>query len=144
MSAGLASVTRLRLRRPWTLLPFFLAVRRINREAARAPGFRTGAVLADRGRVFWTLTLWDDAASMRAFLKQGAHRRVAPKLFDWCDEARTVHFAASALPDWGEAHARLVADGFAYRLRHPNAAHLDGLVAAPADPKRRALAIISG
>jgi len=47
------------------------------------------------------------------------------KLADWCDEAAVVHWSQddATLPDWHDAHRRLLAEGRRVRVRWPSAAH---------------------
>jgi len=119
------SITRLRLR-SWRFFPAFaLAAFRADRQARRSAGNVATDLLRDRYGAYWTRTLWRDEASMRAYMLAGAHRQVMPKLLDWCDEASVVHWEqeVSTLPDWEEAHRRLVLQGRRSKVRHPSAAH---------------------
>lgn len=52
---------------------------------------------------------------MHAYRDGGAHRRVMPRLLKWCDEATVVHWTqeSPSLPDWPEAHRRLVSAAWA-------------------------------
>jgi len=63
-----------------------------QRQAVRAAGFAGGRLLIDKHRTYWTLTLWDNEKSMKAFRGSGAHGRVMPKLVEWCDEAAYAHW----------------------------------------------------
>jgi heme-degrading monooxygenase HmoA len=127
------SVTRLRVRALRFLPAFFLQAMRTRSQVAAAPGFLAGSLLPDRRWTFWTLTLWDDAASMRAYMTAGAHRIAMPKLMHWCDEASVVHWdqAVAALPTWPEAKARMRSEGRPSKVRHPTADHL-AMTFAPA------------
>jgi len=62
---------------------------------------------------------------MRAFMREGAHRRAMPKLQQWCNEASVVHWDAASdmLPEWSVAEERLRRDGRLSRVRYPSAAH---------------------
>jgi len=62
---------------------------------------------------------------MRAFMYAEPHRMAMSKISQWCDEAAIVHWTqeSAALPDWQEAHRRLVAEGRKSRLRRPSTAH---------------------
>ena len=127
------SVTRLRVRKLRYLPGFVAHALRTRRQAARSTGFRGGSLLADRRFTFWTLTAWDDQASMRAYMTAGDHRTAMPHLLEWCDEASVVHWdqAEDALPTWPEADRRMRAEGRASKVRHPGPAHADLSFQAP-------------
>jgi hypothetical protein len=119
------SVTRLRIRSlrflPRFALHTFLALRQVK----KAPGFRTGAVLPDRKRAFWTMTVWDSQASMRQYMTSDAHKKAMPHLLNWCDEASLAHWeqADDVLPSWAEADQRMRADGRPSKVHHPSPRH---------------------
>ena len=119
------SITRLRVR-SIRFLPFFLlyALRSL-RQAKRSLGFQSGSLLADRNRVFWTMTAWDNPESMRGFMTTGSHRAAMPRLMDWCDEASVVHWdqVEAALPSWTEADQRMRTSGRASKVRKPSPQH---------------------
>ncbi len=123
----LVSITRLRLR-AWRFAPGFLldAVRSQN-QARRAPGVLDVAVQNDARRTFWTRTVWTDEAAMRDYVLSGPHRRVMPRLMDWCDEASVVHWTQDSVapPSWDEAWRRMQEDGRASRVRHPSPDHVN-------------------
>jgi hypothetical protein len=50
--------------------------------------------LADANFAFWTRTLWQDDAAMRAFMVSDAHRKMMPRLLEWCDVIDTKGMAA--------------------------------------------------
>jgi hypothetical protein len=118
------SVTRLRVRSLRFLPPFFYFAFTSARQARRARGNLGSDLLADSKRTFWTATAWEDEASMRAFMIAPPHRRAMPRLLDWCDEAAAVHWLQDGpdLPDWREAHRRMVAEGRPSKVRHPSPA----------------------
>jgi Domain of unknown function (DUF3291) len=120
----MVSVTRLRVRK-WRFLPAFLvgAIRSALQAKSAAGAIRVAA-LADARRAFWTCTVWDDEKSMRAFLNSGSHRRVMPRLLDWCDEAAVAHWEqeSSEAPSWREALVRMRRVGRRSRVRFPSAA----------------------
>jgi hypothetical protein len=120
------SVTRLRLRSLRFLPGFAVHATRSNAQVRRASGFVAGSLLPDRRLAFWTLTVWDAEASMRAYMVSGAHRAAMPKLLLWCDEASVVHWttpAPPALPTWAEAARRMRAEGRPSKLRRPSPRH---------------------
>lgn len=127
------SVTRLRLRSIRFLPAFAPHAFRTLRQARRAPGFRDGALLADRSWTFWTLTLWDGRDSMRAYMTAGDHRTAMPRLAGWCDEASVAHWEqeSDALPSWAEADRRMRAEGRPSKVRHPSPRHADLSFRAP-------------
>lgn len=116
------SVTRLRLRSIRFFPPFLWWGLLSGVQAKRAPGNLKATGLRDLHLTFWTLTAWTDEHAMRAFMLSGAHQRVMPKLFNWCDEASVVHWnqETAELPSWSEAHRRMVEDGRQSRVRYPS------------------------
>lgn len=119
------SVTRLRLRSLRFLLPFIVYSLRSMRQVKRSPGNIAADAMRDQHGGFWTRSVWRDVESMRAFMTSGAHRQAMPKLLDWCDEAALVHWEqdTAALPQWDEAHRRLVTQGRRSKVRYPSPAH---------------------
>src|SRR4029077_2738147 len=78
------SITRLRVRSFRYLPVFLIGAFRSARQAKNAPGNLAVSLLSDSNFTFWTRTLWNDERSMRAFLLAGSHRRVMPRLLQWC------------------------------------------------------------
>ena len=122
------SITRLRLRSPFLLPAFARETRAIAAQAAAAPGYVGGAVLAEGWMVFWTRTGWESEAAMKAFRDSGAHRTSMPKLLDWCDEAMVSHWEGELESDWAAIHARMARDGRKSKIRKPSAAHNAGTI----------------
>ena len=129
----LVSVTRLRVRKTRYLAEFIWHQFASQRQVVRAPGFCGGRLLVDTHRTFWTLSAWEDERAMKAFRGAGAHSRVMPKLFQWCDEAAYTHWVAADenLPDWREAHQRLQSEGRLSRVAEPSADHNNRRFAMP-------------
>ena len=121
------SITRLRIRSVRFLPAFAIHTLRTLRQVKSAPGFRGGSLLPDRRWAFWTMTAWDDQASMRAYMTDGPHRTAMPFLLQWCDEASVVHWdqADGPLPSWTEADRRMREEGRPSKLRHPSPCHAD-------------------
>lgn len=137
------SVTRFKLRsgalRGQAL--FFWHTFRSIRQASGAAGFRIGKTYADADRAYWTVTVWDDAAAVRAYQTSGAHlaaMRAMPTLMRWCDEAATGHWEAGdgGIPPLAEIHRRFVDHARLLKLRQPSAAHVAGEIAPPRGPDR--------
>ena len=127
------SITRLRLRALHFLPGFFLHAMRANAQLRKAPGFQGGALLADRRRTFWTMSIWDSPDSMRAYILSGSHKAAMPRLLNWCDEASLVHWDQpdAQLPSWQEADRRMRQAGRTSKVRHPSHDHAAMTFAPP-------------
>lgn len=118
----LVAITRLRLRSIFRLPQFFWQSRAAAKQAQVSPGFVVGRLMVDAHWTFWTITAWDSAESMQAYRVSGAHRKVMPRLADWCDEATVGHWTQENqdLPDWQEVHRRMITEGRSTVLKHPS------------------------
>lgn len=129
------SVTRLRIR-AWRYLPLFLyQALRTGRQARRARGILSVAVLSDARRTYWTCTVWVDEAAMRTYVSGGAHAKAMRSLAAWCDEASVVHWSqdTDAAPSWQGAYDQMTRQGRRSKVRHPSEAHLRFEVARPVE-----------
>ncbi|WAL61187.1 DUF3291 domain-containing protein [Thermocoleostomius sinensis] len=124
------SVTRLRLRSPLYLPAFFTHAVSSFRQAKQATGNLQTTIRRQGIRVFWTLTVWHDEASMRAYMTSGSHRQAMPKLAQWCDEASVTHWQqeSAELPSWQEAEQHLRQFGRLTKLPHPSPAQAAGII----------------
>jgi hypothetical protein len=122
----LVSITRLRVRALRYLPIFSFNALRAARQAKTASGNLAVSLLADANFAFWTRTLWQDDAAMRAFMVSGAHRKIMPRLLEWCDEASVAHWTQDSveIPSWLEAHSRMLAEGRRSKVNHPSDAQL--------------------
>ena len=120
------SITRLRVRSFRYLPVFLIGAFRSARQAKNAAGNLAVSLLSDSNFTFWTRTLWSNERSMRAFMLVGAHRRIMPRLLQWCDEAAVAHWLQESpeAPSWQEAYRRLQQEGRASKVDHPSAAQL--------------------
>jgi hypothetical protein len=127
------SVTRLRVRSALYLPEFLWDTFHSVRQAERTSGFLGGRLLVNAGRVFWTLTAWQDDSAMNAFRTGGAHRKTMPKLLDWCDEAAVVHWAqdSTEIPLWPVAQQYMAETGRLSKVNHPSPAHASQQIPAP-------------
>ena len=118
------SITRLRVRSFRYLPVFLIGAFRSVRQAKNAPENLAVSLLSDSNFTFWTRTLWNDEQSMRAFMLVGAHRRIMPRLLQWCDEAAVAHWLQDSPepPSWQEAYRRLQQEGRASKVDYPSAA----------------------
>jgi hypothetical protein len=118
------SITRLRVRSFRYLPVFLIGAFRSARQAKHASGNLAVSLLSDSNFTFWTRTLWSDERSMRAFMLVGAHRRIMPRLLQWCDEAAVAHWLQESPepPSWQEAYRGLQREGRASKVDYPSAA----------------------
>ena len=116
-------LTRLRLRSRWMIPRFFIANIPILLQLRKAEGFQGGGSIMEAHGVFWTMSLWTNTETMRAFKTCGAHGAVMPKNVDWSIESAGAGWDRDTLPTWAEAHTHLVAHGHATRVRNPTPAH---------------------
>src|SRR3974377_1529598 len=137
----LVSITRLRVRSFRCLPAFLFGSLRSAREAKNASGNLAVSVLSDANLAFWTRTLWDNERSMRAFMVAPAHRRVMPKLLQWCDEAAGTHWLQDSPepPSWQEVHRRLQQEGRTSRVDHPSVGQLRFAIPPPATTRQLTL-----
>jgi hypothetical protein len=127
------SATRLRVRSIRFLPGFFYYALVSTRQARRATGNLGTISRNDANRTFWTATAWKDESAMRAFMMAAPHRKSMPELVHWCCEASVVHWMqeSPALPDWQDAHRRMVAEGRPSKVNHPSPDHLADKIAPP-------------
>ena len=127
------SLTRLRVRSIRHLIPFL----RTNEQAVKAltnmPGYLKGAELIDRGFVFWTLTIWENAEAMKAFRNGPAHREPMRRISDWCNEAAYAHWTSDTndLPLWQDAWKQMEVSGVFTKLRHASARQQNRIIPPP-------------
>jgi Domain of unknown function (DUF3291) len=119
------SLTRLRIR-SFRFVPLFAPHALLSMRQVRiAPGFQSGALLADRSWTFWTMTAWDTQENMRRYMTTGSHKTAMPHLLHWCDEAAVAHWEQpeNFLPSWTEADKRMREKGRASKVRNPSPHH---------------------
>jgi hypothetical protein len=121
------SITRLHLRSNRFVVPLLWHSLLSARQARRAEGC-LAVDLTRRHGAFWTQTLWRDADAMKAFMLSGPHRRVMPKLVEWCDEAAVarVDWSNRLVASWDEAERIMAEHGRLSAVKHPSAAHAAG------------------
>jgi hypothetical protein len=127
------SITRLRIR-SWRYLPSLFWYAFLSKRQFRAsPGNLAADALMEARMTFWTRSVWADENAMRTFRSSGAHRKVMPRLLDWCDEASVAHWQqdSSEPPKWHEAHQRMQREGRRSKVRNPSDAHKRFEITAP-------------
>lgn len=120
------SVTRLRLRSLDYLPDFIEYADLAYNQAKQAPGNIHTITRSQTETAYWTLTAWDNEASMKTYMMADAHREAMPKLVEWSDEASFVHWNqdSSELPSWDIAEQRMTEHGKFGPLKYPSEAHL--------------------
>ncbi len=116
------SVTRLRVKSIFFLIPFMRANEASVKELRNAGGLIKGKELIDKKMTFWTVTLWENEVSMKAFRGSSSHRQAMQRLPDWCDEASYHHWEQDGdeLPSWGSISERLFSEGKLSKVRYPS------------------------
>ena len=121
------SVTRVRPRSLRYLLVVILHSWRSRKQLRGTKGFIGGYLASGPGFGMWTVTVWEDEQSMRAFRNSGAHLKAMPRLIDSCAEASFVHWTTDdrSIPS-PQLITEKMKEGRTSKLRHPNAEHSAG------------------
>lgn len=124
------SLTRLRLRSVIYYPPFLWHTMASIRQLKRSDGFINGLLAQEDLRTYWTMSIWRDELTMRAFRDSFAHKIAMPKLSYWCDEASVTHFehAGSDLPSGEQAVAHMRASARLSKVRNPSEDHAAGRI----------------
>jgi len=137
-AAPYLTVTRLRLRwtRPLVLAQFLGLSLKNARAAQTSGGFIAGALWVDTHLTFWTVTLWQDEASMRGYAQSPVHIRAMKHLREQQNAYTEAAFASGSspvpqLPTKAESHAFLTARAMFYNLPYPSADHTARRVRPP-------------
>lgn len=98
------SVTRLKLR-SWHYLAPFLQRSNASIHQAKAAKGNLQVTTQRHGRDFYTITVWEDEAAMKAYMQSGAHQEAMPTISKLSESASTVHWQQEStnLPNWNEA-----------------------------------------
>jgi hypothetical protein len=131
------SVTRLRVRSIWFLLPFSLATLRSRNQLISAPGFIEGRLTIEFPFAFWTMTSWKSQEDMRRFRNAAPHLEAMRRLPKWCDEASYVHWEqrATQLPPIDDVYLLLRNQGITSKVTHPTSAHTAGQTTSSKKPR---------
>lgn len=118
------SVTRLRIKSIFFLIPFM----RANEASAKALKVSTGLLkakeLMDKKLTFWTITIWENEDSMKGFRGSSSHRIAMQHLPKWCNEASYHHWFQedNECPSWNVISEKLYSDGRLSKVRNPSKA----------------------
>lgn len=104
----LVSVTRIQIHAVWRPA-FLLLTWLIARQVARSPGYLGGRLLASGQGTYWTVTAWDDEASMRRFRDRGRHATGLRRSRRWAGSMDAARYEAdsAAFAGWDDAARRL-------------------------------------
>lgn len=124
-----AAVTRLRLRPDANKSQFIWLSIKCWWQAWRAKGNTASRIRQVGAFEYWTLTVWNDQASLTAFVSSGSHRTAMPRLSHWCDESSSAHWDIEfdTAPSWQNAALALGRYGRVHRVTVPSAAQMAGL-----------------
>ena len=121
------SVTRLRVKSLLYLIPFMRANEASVKELKGSKGLLKGKELIDKNLTFWTITLWEDEASMKIFWNSSSHRNAMQNLPNWCNEASYHHWVQDGVefPDWCTVSEMLFTEGKISKVRTPSNAQIE-------------------
>lgn len=121
------SVTRLRVKSLFYIIPFMRANEASVKELKIAEGLIKGMELIDKKLTFWTITMWQDEASMKGFRGSPSHRIAMQHLPNWCNEASYHHWIQEGLefPDWQTVAEKLFTEGKLSKVRNPSKAQIE-------------------
>lgn len=118
------SVTRLRVKSILYLIPFMRANEASIKELKQSKGLLKGKELIDKKLTFWTITIWENDASMKLFRGSASHRKAMQQLPKWCNEASYHHWNQedNEFPSWKTISEKLYAEGNLSKVKNPSKA----------------------
>jgi heme-degrading monooxygenase HmoA len=121
------SVTRLRVRSIFYLLPFFRSNEASARELKKSKGLIKAKELIDKNLTFWTITMWEDEESMRNFRGCRSHKFAMQHLSKWCNEASYHHWVQDDIefPNWDTVSEKLYSQGKLSKVKQPSKAQIE-------------------
>ena len=121
------SVTRLRVKSLFFLIPFMRANEASVKEIKVSKGLLKGKELIDKKLTFWTVTIWENEESMKKFRGSIAHRNAMQQLPIWCNEASYHHWIQEddEFPSWDTVSKKLYSEGKLSKVRNPSKAQIE-------------------
>ena len=121
------SVTRLRVKSLFFLIPFMRANEASVNEIKVSKGLLKGKELIDKKLTFWTVTIWENEESMKKFRGSIAHRNAMQQLPKWCNEASYHHWIQEddEFPSWDIVSKKLFSEGKLSKVRNPSKAQIE-------------------
>ena len=121
------SVTRLRVKSIFFLIPFMRANEASVKELKASRGLLKGKELIDKQLTFWTITIWENEESMKGFRGSSSHRIAMQQLPKWCNEASYHHWVQEddEFPSWNTISEKLFSEGRLSKVRNPSKAQVE-------------------
>ena len=121
------SVTRLRVKSLFFLIPFMRANEASVNEIKVSKGLLKGKELIDKKLTFWTVTIWENEESMKKFRGSITHRNAMQQLPKWCNEASYHHWIQEddEFPSWDIVSKKLYSEGKLSKVRNPSKAQIE-------------------
>jgi len=121
------SVTRLRVKSLFFLIPFIRANEASVKEIKISKGILKGKELIDKKLTFWTVTIWENEESMKKFRGSIVHRNAMQQLPIWCNEASYHHWIQEddEFPTWDTVSKILYSEGKLSKVRNPSKAQIE-------------------
>ncbi|ELS32775.1 MULTISPECIES: hypothetical protein [Pseudanabaena] len=116
------SMTRLKLKSPLYLIPFFIQNKKILNQLRASQGFVKGKILAAPNLSMWTVTLWSSEEDLRAFYLNGEHGETIEKINEWSSDSVRCHqlTESDAIPSWENIRLQLTKSGRFRDLTEPS------------------------
>ncbi len=127
------SMTRLKLKSPLYLIPFWFHTQRVVKQMKASEGFLKGKLLVTHNLSMWTMTLWVSEEALHNFYLSGAHRLVMKKLSEFSSEAIAGHqeVESNELPSWEYVRNELCLIGYLGKLKEPSTNHKNRIILSP-------------
>ncbi len=107
----IASVTELNLKNFWSLFLFLPHAVRSKVQADKSKGLISISIKSEGLLVQRTLTVWEDEASMKDYVRSGWHLKAMKSFGKMAQKSFVVKFEVQATPTWEEAIKQLRAHG---------------------------------
>lgn len=116
------SMTRLKLKSPLYLIPFFIQNEKILSQLRATQGFIKGKVLAAPNLSMWTVTLWKSEQDIRTFYLNGEHGETMEKINEWSSDSAICHqlIESDEIPSWENIRLQLIKSGRFRDLTEPS------------------------
>jgi hypothetical protein len=107
-------ITRFRLRSAWSLIPFYLAFRRVRRGSKEIEGLLQAVFLIEDLRTCYTMSLWKDDCAIVDFGRVGAHITAANSAFapTYRQDLKRAEIWSAQFRLWAVSSHNLNWDGF--------------------------------